>query len=131
MSRILPEDGVTRKQTKGKSGGTRGGDDDDDGNTCRVSVPPVLREELVISIVEKVTGQTEQDRVKKTRFELHSRCNDGLLNRYVRPIIEVWHANMDVCFTVDVGKIIDYMMKYVTKAETASSSTARDCRKAR
>jgi hypothetical protein len=63
--------------------------------------------------------------VKQTRFELHSRCNDRWLNSYVHPIMEVWRANMDMRSTVDVGKIIDYMTKYVTKAETASSSTAR------
>jgi hypothetical protein len=92
--------------------------DDDNGLSCRFSFPHVLDEESVLSIIEIVIRKTLQDQVKKTRFELHSRCNDRWLNSYIRPIMEVWRANMDMRLTVDVGKIIDYMTKYVTKAET-------------
>ena len=32
-------------------------------------------------------------------------------------LMPVWRANIDVCLTIDIGKIISYMTKYVTKSE--------------
>lgn len=39
----------------------------------------------------------------------------------MRPISECWLANTDVQLLVDVGKVADYMTKYVTKAEPMSA----------
>ena len=44
--------------------------------------------------------------------------NDQWLNSHIRPVLEVWMANIDIQVIVDNGKVIEYLTKYMTKAET-------------
>lgn len=39
------------------------------------------------------------------------------LNSYMPAAMGVWKANMDIQITIDLGKIEDYITKYVTKSE--------------
>ena len=52
-----------------------------------------------------------------TRLEMIPKANDRWINSHCVPIFEVWLANMDMRLTIDVGKIVDYMTKYMTKSE--------------
>lgn len=57
----------------------------------------------------------------KYSIELETQRNDQWLNSHIRAVSEVWLANIDMQLLVDVGKVADYMTKYVTKAEPMSS----------
>ena len=50
-------------------------------------------------------------------LDIVEKRNDGWLNSHIRPVIEVWQANVDFQLVIDSGKITSYMTKYVTKAE--------------
>ena len=41
----------------------------------------------------------------------------------MRCIFEVWNANMDFQLVVDIGKVVDYLTKYVTKQEPAAKTS--------
>jgi hypothetical protein len=69
----------------------------------------------IVSIIEtecKKKGSGEKQVV--TRIELTTPHDDGWINSYMPH----WRANMDVQLTIDLGKIVQYMAKYVTKAES-------------
>ena len=51
------------------------------------------------------------------RLEVMAKRNDQWVNSHCVPILSVWLANNDVQLTIDIGKIIGYMTKYVTKVE--------------
>ena len=44
--------------------------------------------------------------------------NDKWLNSHIRPILEVWMANIDIQLIIYHGKVIEYLTKYMTKTET-------------
>ena len=46
------------------------------------------------------------------------------MNPHCRVFLEQWQANIDFRLTIDVGKIVLYMTKYVTKTETSKRSTS-------
>jgi hypothetical protein len=68
----------------------------------------------------------EKDSEGGSRYiiDLNSKRNDAWLNSHCRSVMECWRANVDFRLTLDLGKIIDYMTKYVTKAESPMSSSA-------
>jgi hypothetical protein len=50
--------------------------------------------------------------------------NDRWLNSHMEPLMKVWRANMDMQLTIDLGKVIGYMTKYVTKSEASLTKGA-------
>ena len=40
--------------------------------------------------------------------------------------MKVWWANMDMQLTIDLGKVIGYMTKYVTKSEASLTRVHRE-----
>ena len=48
--------------------------------------------------------------------------NDKWMNSHVRPIFEVWLANIDIQLIIDKGKVIEYLTKYMTKVETINET---------
>ena len=50
-------------------------------------------------------------------LDIVEKRNDGWLNSHIRPVMEVWQANVDFQLVIDTGKIASYMTKYVTKSE--------------
>ena len=54
----------------------------------------------------------------KLAAQLIPERNDQWLNSHIRPILEVWLANIDIQVIVDNGKVIEYLTKYMTKTET-------------
>ena len=57
-----------------------------------------------------------------TRLELLTKCNDVWLNSYCYPIMQGWQDNMDMWLKIDMGKITDYMTKYIIKSEKLSNN---------
>ena len=58
-------------------------------------------------------------------LELITACNDGWLNPHNRPILTAHRANMDFRLIIDVGKVMGYMTKYVTKTESAPNNRSK------
>ena len=47
------------------------------------------------------------------------KINDSWLNSHIGPLLESWQANVDFQLIIDSGKVVRYMTKYVTKAESS------------
>ena len=52
-----------------------------------------------------------------TKIECWCKRNDRWMNTHVSCMLEAWMANCDVRLVVDIGKVIQYLTKYVTKPE--------------
>jgi hypothetical protein len=59
------------------------------------------------------------------QLEMKSMQNDGWLNTYMDPILTLWCANFDLQLTIGVGKITNYMTKYMTKSEAKQTKSAQ------
>ncbi|CAJ1945762.1 unnamed protein product [Cylindrotheca closterium] len=59
-------------------------------------------------------------------MELYTKRNDWFLNPHCRPLMASFMSNMDIRLTIDVGKVIGYMTKYVTKPEALHSRRTRN-----
>ena len=60
----------------------------------------------------------------KYRIETVPSRNDGWINSHFWSLFEVWGANVDFQLVLDVGKVINFMAKYVTKAEDSVTKGA-------
>ena len=58
-------------------------------------------------------------------IDLESERNDGWLTSHMKPLMKDWKANFDMRLTIDFGKIIQYMTKYVTKSEASGPKAAQ------
>jgi hypothetical protein len=88
---------------------------------CRFSYPQEIAHRTCVAIKETYVGKGD-NKHKKTAFEIVSARNDCWLNSHCVPLMEVWRANMDFRLTLDFGKVIGYMTKYVTKQESISKA---------
>jgi hypothetical protein len=86
---------------------------------CRFSYPQEIATHTCVAMKETTVGKGA-DKHNKVAFEIVSARNDCWLNRHCIPLMEVWRANMDFRLTLDFGKVIGYMTKYVTKQESIS-----------
>jgi len=91
---------------------------DEANKNWRGGFPKDRRTKTMISLRETKDSRLVVDLVTK--------CNDQWLNSHCRACTEPWQANTDWRLTIDVGKIVGYMTKYVNKTE--SSSNARTAR---
>jgi Helitron helicase-like domain at N-terminus/PIF1-like helicase len=96
---------------------------DSEGNTfCRNEFPKNLRSNTAIAVKQK----RMRNGGIHTTIEMIPKRNDKWLNSNCPPLFCNWQANIDVRLTIDVGKIVSYMTKYITKTEcTYSASTRR------
>jgi hypothetical protein len=76
-----------------------------------------------VSIVQTECKGNGKDGEKTitTRIELITPHNDRWINSFMPTLMGYWRANMDVRLTIDLGKIVQYMAKYVTKAESTTT----------
>jgi len=93
--------------------------------SCRFGFPLKLQEKTHISIVEYIgnlrrknsDGTVGARNVLRYRIELMTKRNDRWLNSHNQNFLESWMANMDFRLVVDIGKVMEYLTKYVTKPE--------------
>ena len=96
---------------------------DKQGNTfCRLAYPQKLRANSILAV--KQTVMTKKGG-HHTSVEIVSKRNDKWINSHCRPLFQHWQANVDMRLTIDVGKIVAYMTKYITKTETNTHNTQR------
>ena len=96
-----------------------------EGGECRFGFPLKLQEQTHMRIVEYIgnvrkknsDGSIGARNVLRYRIELMTKRNDRWLNSHNRKFLESWMANMDFRLVVDIGKVMEYLTKYVTKAE--------------
>jgi hypothetical protein len=89
-------------------------------NNCRFGYCKPLRDNYCVAIIQKECKKKGSDGEKQyvTHIELFTPRDDGWINSYMPALMGQWRANMDVRLTIDLGKIVQYMAKYVTKAES-------------
>ena len=51
------------------------------------------------------------------KIDFHSKHNDRQVNSHVKTFLASWMANIDFQLVVDLGKVVNYLIKYVTKPE--------------
>ena len=94
------------------------------GNTfCRLGFPHKLRGSTVLAIKQTVLKNSQRIH---TSFEIVPARNDKWLNIQCRFLFQTWMANMDMRLTPDLGKVLAYMTKYITKTETSSVNSRRN-----
>ena len=81
---------------------------------CRGGFAKKLRGKSVIAVKETRNGRIS--------VEILLLCNDRWMNPNNRIFIEYWQANIDFRLTIDVGKIVGYMTKYVNKTKTNNNA---------
>ena len=52
---------------------------------------------------------------------MYAKRNDRWLNTHVEPCLQSWMANMDMRLVCDIGKVVEYLTKYITKTEKSMS----------
>ena len=55
------------------------------------------------------------------KIDCVNKRNDRWTNTHVETFLESWMANIDFQVVIDLGKVIDYLTKYVTKPESNMS----------
>jgi len=84
---------------------------------CRFSYPKEICPKTHLAVKQSMVGKGNN---KKFHYQLEivSQRNDSWLNSHFRPAFESWKTNVDFQLIVDIGKVMGYMTKYVTKTET-------------
>ncbi len=90
---------------------------------CRLNFPHNLRWSTVLSVKQTVLKQSKGIH---TSVDIVPARNDKWLNIQCRFLFETWKANMDMRLTPDLGKVLAYMTKYITKTETSSVNSRRN-----
>ena len=64
----------------------------------------------------------KKDNSGRIAMDILQPTNDGWVNPHCRVFLEHWQANIDFRLTIDVGKIVGYMTKYITKSDTSNNA---------
>ena len=86
-------------------------------DTCRGNFPKTFQNITILAVKENKNG--------RATMELLTKCNDGWINPHSRVFLEFWQANIDLRLTIDIGKIVGYMTKYVNKTETNNNAKTK------
>ena len=120
-----------QRQSSGSgSGGTNGaGAPQPDGaftdENCRFDYAKDICDVTHVVVKEYVVKKRNGAKEKRVKLEIKPRRNDKWLNSHMPHLMEVWRANMDMQLTIDLGKVIGYMTKYVTKSEASMTRGAQ------
>ena len=88
---------------------------------CSKNFPIPVHSKTLVSVV-----QTKGRRGGiRTKMELYTKRNDKFLNAHCRAFLMAFKANMDIRLTIDIGKVVQYMCKYVTKTESMNTRRTR------
>lgn len=88
--------------------------------TCRFKFPQELSPKTTIKYENKKKNLTDSD-----RWELHivpKRVNSDRISSHNLIQLKHWRANVDFCIVHDYNKVIQYVAKYASKAETKSNA---------
>jgi hypothetical protein len=92
---------------------------------CRFDYPKDLNDVCHIVVIEYIVNKKKGEKEKRIKLEIMSKRNDRWLNSHMDPLMRVWRANMDMQLTINLGKVIGYMTKYVTKMEASLTKGAQ------
>ena len=79
---------------------------------CRFGYPKPLVDTTTVSV-----SRSDHDKVEVT---IEPKRNDPLLNCHNRALVQTWRANVDFQLIQDRRKVIEYLAKYISKAEPES-----------
>ena len=85
-----------------------------------------MRDKTIVRVLQKSKKSKDGPIEINSSIKLLTKRNDRWLNsHHSKPFMKVWNANIDIQLTIDVGKIVSYMTKYVTKTETCHTPRTR------
>ena len=79
---------------------------------CRFGYPKDLADTTTVTV-----NRSDNDKVEVT---VEPRRNDPLLNCHNRAIVQTWRGNVDFQLIHDRRKVVEYLAKYISKAEPVS-----------
>ena len=79
---------------------------------CRFGFPKPLTDSTTVSV----------DRSGPVEVSVEPRRNDPLLNCHNRAVVQTWRANVDFQLVHDRRRVVEYLAKYVSKAEPVSQN---------
>ena len=88
---------------------------------CRFGFPLMLIERTHLQLTQYLAKTSDGLYAVRYRIECLSKRNDRWLNSHCKVALCSWMANMDMRIVVDVGKVVEYLTKYVTKTEKSLS----------
>jgi hypothetical protein len=92
---------------------------------CRFDYPKDLCEKTHMAVKQYRVKLKDGNEEIRCQLEMKPKRNDGWLNSHMDPLLTLWRANFDLQLTIDVGKITNYMTKYMTKSEAKQSKGAQ------
>jgi hypothetical protein len=92
---------------------------------CRFDYPKDLCEKTHMVVKQFRVKNKDGSHDVRHQLEIKSKRNDGWLNTHMDPLLTLWRANFDLQLTIDVGKITNYMTKYMTKSEAKQTKGAQ------
>ena len=92
---------------------------------CRFDYGKDICELCHVVVKEYIVTKRDGSKEKHTKIEVKPKRNDRWLNSHMAHLMTVWRANMDMQLTIDLGKVVGYMTKYVTKTEASMTRGAR------
>lgn len=93
---------------------------------CRFEYPkPICNAGNIVVKLYSVQKKGETEKTHRVQLEIKSKRNDQWLNSHMEHLMPVWRANMDIQLTINLGKVVGYMTKYVTTSEAAMTKIAQ------
>ena len=98
---------------------------------CRFSYPHWPKDKSHIAITEHIVSRKQKRNneevdvsVLRYTIDLKSRRNDYWVNSHNKTALQSWMANIDMRLVCDIGKVVDYLTKYITKTEKTLTRAA-------
>ena len=101
------------------------GQPDTSNEACRFDFPKEINMTCRVVVTEYTVTKRSGDLEVRVKLDVMPVRNDQWLNSHMAPLMTVWRANMDIQLTIDIGKVVGYMTKYVTKTEASMTKGAR------
>ena len=84
---------------------------------CRFGFPLAVQQKTHIQIKQYFTKNKNGRFEVRYAIECLSARNDQWLNSHCKLALQCWMANVDMRLVCDVGKVVQYLTKYITKTE--------------
>lgn len=92
-------------------------------DSCRFNFPRKIEISSRISVKDVLYLRGEnKGKIRFTKLEVLSECNDSWLNKHIGVFLFTWAANCDANTLFDSDTVADYVAKYCTKTETPSEA---------
>ena len=105
-----------------------------EGISCRFGFPMKCQDRTHLAIKEHIVTKRSKDASSNVictvntleyTIELCTKRNGNWLNSHSKPMLQAWMANMDMRLVCNIGKVVQYLTKYITKTEMTMSNSVQ------